>query len=56
MISYTVDNVVSNRQYFGLSSDTKPVNKDVNNSDVFYEMNTGKVFMFDEDNQVWLEQ
>lgn len=56
MISYTVDNVVSNRTYFGLSSDTKPVNKNVRNSDVFYEMNTGNVYMFDEDNQTWIKQ
>ena len=40
-------------EYYGLSTDTKPT-KGVNNADVFFEMDTGSVFVFDEENQVWL--
>lgn len=39
---------------FGLSTDEKPV--DVKNASTFYEMDTKKIFMFDADNMVWLEQ
>lgn len=42
-------------EYYGKSTDTKPVNG-VNNSDIFYEMDTKKVFLFDKDASVWLEQ
>ncbi|MBO5953369.1 MAG: hypothetical protein J6Q53_04515 [Oscillospiraceae bacterium] len=42
-------------EYYGKSSDTKPVNG-VKNADVFYEMDTKKVFLFDADASVWLEQ
>jgi hypothetical protein len=38
-----------------LSTDAKPVD-DVGNASIFYEMDTTKVFMFDADNKVWLEQ
>ena len=38
----------------GLSTDTKPTN--VGNASTFYEMDTRKLFMFDEQNGVWLEQ
>lgn len=41
--------------YFGKSSDTKPVDG-VNNADRFYEMDGGKVYMFDEDALTWVEQ
>lgn len=41
--------------YFGLSSDAKPV-EGVRNSEVFYEMDTKAVYLFDEANKVWLEQ
>lgn len=40
--------------YVGLSTDTKPT--DAKNADAFLEMNTGKVFIFDEDNATWIEQ
>jgi hypothetical protein len=40
--------------YIGLSTDEKPIN--VANASVFYEMDTKKLFLFDEQNQVWLEQ
>ena len=37
-------------EYYGKSTDIKPV-EGVNNSDVFYEMDTKKVFLFDEESQ-----
>lgn len=40
--------------HFGLSTDTKPT--DVTNASTFYEMDTKKAYMFDEQNQKWLEQ
>jgi hypothetical protein len=42
-------------ELYGKSTDTKPVNS-VNNSDIFYEMDTKKVFLFDAQNKQWLEQ
>ena len=38
----------------GLSTDTKP--KDVVNASTFYEMDTGKVYVFNAQNKVWIEQ
>ena len=38
-----------------LSTDEKPI-KDIPNGSSFYEMDTKKVFMFDEQNIRWLEQ
>lgn len=40
----------------GKSTDEKPVGKDVPNGSVFYEMDTGKVFKFDAEARVWIEQ
>lgn len=40
--------------YVGLSTDPKPT--DSKNADAFLEMDTGKVFLFDEDNATWIEQ
>ena len=42
-------------EFFGKSSDTKPT-KGVRNADIFYEMDTQTVFLFDEDDGVWLAQ
>lgn len=42
-------------EYYGKSTDTKPVDG-VNNADIFYEMDTKKVFLFDEEKKLWLEQ
>lgn len=39
----------------GLSTDEKPI-KNIPNGSSFYEMDTKKVFMFDEQNNRWLEQ
>ena len=40
-------------EYYGKSTDAKPV--DAANADRFIEMDTGKVFLFDEDSETWLE-
>lgn len=42
-------------QYNGLSSDTKPTGPMVANGSIFLEMDTGKVFVYDEENKTWLE-
>jgi len=39
---------------YGLSTDTKPTN--VGNASTFYEMDTATLYMFDEQNGVWLAQ
>lgn len=41
------------REYRGLSTDTKPT--DTGNGSQFIEMDTGKIFFFDEENNEWLE-
>lgn len=48
------------REFFGKSTDEKPIGKfndiKINNGSVFVEMDTKKIFMYDEEGQVWLEQ
>ena len=39
----------------GLSTDVKPVSG-YRNADRFYEMDTKKIYLFDEDNKTWREQ
>lgn len=41
-------------EVYGLSTDVKPT--DVGNASIFYEMDTKKIYMFDEANKQWLEQ
>ena len=41
-------------EYVGLSTDTKPTDG-VANGSIFYEMDTKKCYMFDEDNATWHE-
>ena len=41
-------------EYRGLSTDAKPVEK-AGNGSVFIEMDTGKVYIFDEENIIWKE-
>ena len=43
-------------QYFCLSTDTKPTDGSVVNASILFEMDTGKVFFYDEENTRWLEQ
>lgn len=47
--------LVRHPEFYGLSTDTKPTT-DVLNASVFYEMDTKKIYMFDEENSRWLEQ
>ena len=46
--------------FFGLSTDTKPTDtyegQIIENGSTFYEINTGTVYMFDEENQAWHAQ
>lgn len=42
------------QQYEGLSTDTKPT-ANIPNGSRFLEMDTGKVYMFDQTNLTWLE-
>lgn len=42
-------------EYFGKKSDAKPV-RGVGNGSIYHEMDTGKVFLFDAEHKVWLEQ
>ena len=41
-------------ELYGLSTDAKPA--DASNATVFYEMDTGNVFMYDAQNKKWLQQ
>ena len=41
-------------EFRGLSTDEKPVEK-IGNGSVFIEIDTGKVFIFDEQNKTWRE-
>lgn len=47
-------------EFFGLSKDEKPVGKHngikITNGSVFTEIDTKKTYMFDEENQAWIEQ
>lgn len=47
-------------EFFGLSKDEKPVGKHngikIINGSVFVEIDTKKTYMFDEENQAWIEQ
>lgn len=38
---------------FGLSSDVKPTDPTIHNGYEFYEMDTKKKYLYDEQNQVW---
>lgn len=44
-----------NNEFYGKSTDTKPT-KNVSNGDIFYEMDTSTVYMYDEQTSTWLEQ
>lgn len=48
-------NVINSAEFKGLSTDTKPTDS-VPNGSTFYEMDTQKVYMFDAENQLWIEQ
>lgn len=45
-------------EYRGLSTDEKPIlanEKKVTNGSTFLEMDTGKVFLYDEEHDEWIE-
>lgn len=53
-LAMTTDGVLVEKEYRGLSTDTKPT-ENVSNGAVFIEINTGKVYMFDADGTQWKE-
>lgn len=48
-------NNVFGAEIMGLSADEKPI-KDIPNGSAFYEIDTQKLYMFDEENKQWIEQ
>lgn len=42
-------------EYYGLSTDTKPVEATPNAS-LYYEMDTQQIYMFDAENKLWIKQ
>ena len=45
----------NSREYDGLSTDTKPTGG-ARNGEIFIEIDTGKIYLFDEEGQKWYEQ
>ena len=43
-------------EFCGLSTDNKPVNKDIPNGSSYYEIDTNKEYLFDEENLRWVIQ
>lgn len=43
-------------KFYGLSTDDKANAEDPRNADAFYEMDTKKVYLYDQENAKWLEQ
>lgn len=41
-------------EFYGLSTDEKPINDKVPNACVFFEMDTLKAYMFDKENMQWV--
>lgn len=52
MVSYNRDWGSTRKEWAGLSTDTKPTDG-VGNGDVFLEIDTGDVFVFDAENEAW---
>ena len=48
-------NIRKRVEFYGKSTDAKPT-ECVMNADIFFEMDTGKMFMFDGDTLEWLPQ
>ncbi len=42
------------KTYYGTSNDVKPINQYIGNGSVFIELDTNNIFLFDEENQQWL--
>lgn len=45
----------SRLEIYGKSTDEKPT-EDIQNADIFYEMDTQDVYLFDEETKTWLKQ
>lgn len=45
-----------NMEYYGLTTDEKPVFDYLPNGSMFYEMDTQDIYMFDKENKVWIKQ
>lgn len=41
---------------YGLSTDTKPINKNLRNGTKFIEMDTSHVYFYDEQNKQWWKE
>ena len=59
-IASNIDGMRAPHEFFGLAKDEKPTGvvngAKVTNGSVFREIDTGPVYMFDEENQIWFEQ
>lgn len=42
-------------EFYGLSTDAKPTNQGVGNGSIFVEMDTGKLYFFNDENNTWIE-
>lgn len=50
---------IRNAEFHGLSTDEKPIKYNdnlIDNGSIFYEIDTGKKYLFDKENKEWLEQ
>lgn len=55
MITMIVEKVTREpAEFFGLSTDQKPTN--AVNADIFYEMDTAKMYLYNEAGKTWIEQ
>ncbi len=53
---YTGDKILKRCAYYGKYSDAKPTGVCVNNADIFYEMDTQDVYLYDAETSQWLKQ
>ena len=53
-LKYTRDGNIT--VIYGKSSDVKPIDSSIENGSVFYEMDTGNVYMFDIEDHNWILQ
>ena len=53
-LALTEEGTLVEKEYRGLSTDTKPT-ENITNGSVFVEIDTGKLYMYDLDNELWKE-
>ena len=46
----------NNCEFYGLSTDTKPINKEIPNGSSYVEIDTNTQYLFDAENLRWVEQ